>query len=94
MSQFIFGAIIGAAAAMTALYVIMASAEKEVGTPGQLWEKVMKDRAINKAALQVLGEHRGELTRQQFKTIKGQILAGESEAAMKGLRRILDEKER
>lgn len=87
MSQFIFGVIIGAAAAKTALYVIMAIADKKQ-------EKSMKSDTIDRAALQRIGECRHQLTRQQFKTLKGQILAGDSEAAMKGLRRILDEKER
>lgn len=32
---------------------------------------------------------RDRLTKQQYKTLKGQILAGDSEGAMKGLRRLL-----
>lgn len=32
---------------------------------------------------------RDRLTRQQYSTLKGQILAGDSEGAMKGLRKIL-----
>lgn len=31
------------------------------------------------------------LTRQQYKTLKGQILAGDADGAMKGLRRLLKE---
>ena len=30
------------------------------------------------------------LTRQQYRTLRGQVLAGEGEAALKGLRTILD----
>lgn len=32
---------------------------------------------------------RDRLTKQQYKTLKGQILAGDSDGAMKGLRRLL-----
>lgn len=32
---------------------------------------------------------RGRLTYQQYKTLRGQVLAGDSEGAMKGLRRLL-----
>lgn len=32
---------------------------------------------------------RGHLTYQQYKTLRGQVLAGDSEGAMKGLRRLL-----
>lgn len=32
---------------------------------------------------------RDRLTKQQYKTLKGQILAGDGEGAMKGLRRLL-----
>ena len=31
------------------------------------------------------------LTRQQYKTLKGQILAGDADGAMKGLQRLLKE---
>lgn len=34
---------------------------------------------------------RDRLTKQQYKTLKGQILAGDSEGAMKGLRRLLSD---
>lgn len=30
------------------------------------------------------------LTKQQYKTLKGQILAGDSDGAMKGLKRLLE----
>jgi hypothetical protein len=32
---------------------------------------------------------RDKLTRQQYKTLKGQILAGDGDGAMKGLRRLM-----
>lgn len=32
---------------------------------------------------------RDRLTRQQFKTLQGQVFAGDSEGALKGLRRLL-----
>lgn len=38
--------------------------------------------------------HYGLLTRQQFKTLRGQVLAGNGDAALRGLRKILKEMER
>lgn len=49
--------------------------------------------AINQTALNRLKKHARELTRQQFNTLKGQILAGNDKGAMKGLDRLLAEKE-
>ena len=46
-------------------------------------------KIINQTALSVLNEHRHDITRQEFKTLRGQILAGEDEAAMKGLSKAL-----
>lgn len=37
---------------------------------------------------------RDRLTKQQYKTLKGQILAGDGDGAMKGLRRVLMRNER
>lgn len=34
-----------------------------------------------------------KLTRQQYSTLKGQILAGDSDGAMKGLRKLLSRRE-
>lgn len=34
-----------------------------------------------------------KLTRQQYKTLRGQVLAGNGDGALKGLRRILQERE-
>ena len=43
-------------------------------------------------ALRELGTHTKSLTRQQFKTLKGQILSGDVTAAMKGLDKLLNRK--
>ena len=40
------------------------------------------------ALIQLKGA-KSHLTKQQFKTLRGQIFAGDSEGAMKGLRKIL-----
>lgn len=37
----------------------------------------------------MLKKHKCYLTKQQYKTIKGQILAGDEIGAMKGLKRIM-----
>lgn len=39
-----------------------------------------------------LKAHRGELTRQQIQTLKGQALAGDADGAMRGLQKILERK--
>lgn len=44
---------------------------------------------IDTAALGRLRSAKNRLTRQQFKTLRGQILAGDPAGAMKGLERIL-----
>lgn len=44
---------------------------------------------VDTNALRRLKVCRHRLTRQQYKTLRGQILAGEAEGAMKGLRKIL-----
>ena len=36
-----------------------------------------------------LKRHKKHLTKQQYRTLKGQILVGDKEAAMKGLKKIL-----
>lgn len=45
---------------------------------------------INKQALILLNRARLQLTRQQFKTLRGQILAGNHEAALKGLQKLTE----
>ena len=42
-----------------------------------------------KYALGYLLNNKRRLSRQQYKTLKGQILAGDSDGALKGLQRIL-----
>lgn len=39
-------------------------------------------------AFYILNTNKKNLTRQQYRTIKGQILAGDIEGAMKGLQRL------
>lgn len=41
-------------------------------------------------AINLLHHHKKELTLQQYRTLKGQISAGDEEGAMKGLQKILD----
>ena len=45
---------------------------------------------IDKSALIALKVNRHRLTWQQYKTLRGQVLAGKPDAAMKGLQRILE----
>ena len=44
---------------------------------------------VDTAALGQLRSAKNRLTRQQYKTLRGQVLAGDPAGAMKGLRRIL-----
>ena len=46
---------------------------------------------INEALRQLRANH-SRLTRQQFKTLKGKILAGDPAGALKGLQRLLQRK--
>lgn len=41
------------------------------------------------AALDAISAHRGELTRQQLLTLRGQVLSGDIKGAMRGLARII-----
>ncbi len=45
--------------------------------------------AVDTRALGTLRNAKPQLTRQQFLTLRGQILAGEPEGAMRGLQKIL-----
>ena len=47
-----------------------------------------------KEALATLRQHKDDLTRQEYKTIYGQIIKGDIAPAMKGLKKILKRKER
>lgn len=42
-----------------------------------------------RAALKALKEHKSRLTAQQYRTIRGQIIAGDIQGAEKGLKRLL-----
>lgn len=44
---------------------------------------------IDVGALMLLKNTKHRLTKQQFKTLRGQILAGDPDGAMRGLRNIL-----
>lgn len=44
---------------------------------------------IDAGALMILRNTRHRLTKQQYKTLRGQVLAGDPDGAMKGLRNIL-----
>lgn len=48
----------------------------------------MKNNGVNYRALKLLKECKEDLTRQEYKTLRGQILAGEDKAAMRGLEKI------
>ena len=47
----------------------------------------------NKNALRLRRMNKKHLTRQQYKTLRGQILAGDDLGAMKGMHKILHQKE-
>lgn len=47
---------------------------------------------INPTALIILKAHRSDLTAQQYQTLRGQVLAGDDEGALKGLNKILNRK--
>lgn len=49
----------------------------------------MNTNNIDTGALMLLRNTKHRLTKQQFKTLRGQILAGDADGAMKGLRTIL-----
>lgn len=46
-------------------------------------------RPIDKDAMITLKALRGRLTGQQYSTLKGQILSGDADGAMKGLRKLI-----
>lgn len=49
----------------------------------------MKTQNIDAGALMILRNTKNRLTKQQYKTLRGQVLAGDPDGAMKGLRNIL-----
>lgn len=50
----------------------------------------MAMKNIDVKAMIQLKACRGHLTYQQYKTLRGQVLAGDSEGAMRGLQKILN----
>lgn len=54
---------------------------------------LINKKEVNQAALRVLKGNRAKLTRQQYKTLRGQILAGDDIGAMRGMLKLLNEKE-
>ena len=51
-------------------------------------------KPINAQALIRLKAYRGQLSPHQYKTLKGQILAGNAEGAARGLEKIMERKRR
>lgn len=49
-------------------------------------------KQINPTALITLKAQRANLTAQQYQTLRGQVLAGDAEGALKGLTKILSRK--
>lgn len=47
---------------------------------------------INPTALITLKAHRTNLTAQQYQTLRGQVLAGDDEGALKGLKKVMNRK--
>lgn len=43
-------------------------------------------------AFKILKSHKNNLTKQQYKTLKGQLIAGDELGAMKGLNKLLSKK--
>lgn len=63
-----------------------------VSRAGRDWNERVRKERLDKRGREVyamVGEHRRELTRQQISTLKGQIFAGDSEGAARGLERLL-----
>lgn len=50
----------------------------------------MEIKNIDREALQALHFAKKRLTRQQYKTLRGQICAGDAKGALLGLRRLLN----
>jgi len=50
----------------------------------------MKGNQVDIQALMHLKACNGKLTKQQYKTLRGQILAGDAAGAMRGLQKIIN----
>jgi hypothetical protein len=48
--------------------------------------------AVTIKALKALKANRGHITRQQIRTLKGQVLAGDPDGAMRGLQKLINKK--
>ena len=53
------------------------------------FEEAEKVTSETTATLKLIKAHRARLTRQQYSTLKGQVMAGDSDGAMRGLDKIL-----
>ena len=49
----------------------------------------MKNTIVDQGAMRILRNSRDSLSRHQYKTLRGQVLAGDPDGAMKGLRKLL-----
>ena len=49
----------------------------------------MKNTIVDQGAMKILRNSRDSLSRHQYKTLRGQVLAGDPDGAMKGLRKLL-----
>lgn len=49
----------------------------------------MERPVVNQKAMKTLKGFRDRLSKQQYKTIRGQILAGDDAGALKGLKKLL-----
>lgn len=49
-------------------------------------------KEIDSRALMLLKVYGQGLTNQQYKTLRGQVLAGDADGAMRGLKKLLNEK--
>lgn len=52
-------------------------------------EQKIKTTNVDQGALKILRNSKDCLSRHQYKTLRGQILAGDPDGAMKGLRKLL-----
>lgn len=52
----------------------------------------MANPVVDLRTLRIIERYRSLLTRQQFKTLRGQVLAGDADGAMRGLEKIFGRK--
>lgn len=52
-------------------------------------EQKIKITNVDQGALRILRNSKDSLSRHQYKTLRGQVLAGDPDGAMKGLRKLL-----